>query len=162
MKAFFFSKKLHFSIIFSNFSNLNFSLIFSQKNLKNKVKRQIYKKPFETYCRKNLPHLTILKNFKVFFSKKTDIFFKKNPILNVSRVHIIPVKFYGKFAAMWWKKQFEVQTWTNCRYWRERKRQTSGKKRTHLRRRFCFHILNMTQNSDRIVTKTPRITNQMT
>ena len=57
--------------------------------------------PFETHSRKKLSHLAILKKFK-FFSRKTHLFFrKKNQILNILRIFIIPVAFYGKFATIW-------------------------------------------------------------
>ena len=74
----FFFKILCFFIIFSNFSNFNFYLIFAKKTSKIRWKDICKKIPFETHSRKNLPHLAILKNFKFFFEKPI-CFSKKNP-----------------------------------------------------------------------------------
>ena len=97
-----FSKYSVSSSYFLTFPTLNF-LWFLPKNHKNEVERHFQEKiPFETHSRKKLPHVEILKSFKVFFRKNQSIF-PKTQILNVLRFLIIPVTFYGKFATIEWK-----------------------------------------------------------
>ena len=146
----FFLKRICFFIIFSNFSNFNFFLIFAKKTSKIRWKNIFKKKiSFETHSRKNLPPVAILKNSKIFFKKKPIYFSKKPQFLNVLRILSISVAFYGKFATMWWKNNFTFRSEQKCRCWRKGNCQTSGKKTSeipHLRGRFCFHIFIMVQN----------------
>ena len=131
MKAFFFFKIICFFIIFSNFSNFNFFLIFAKKTSKIRWKGIFKKIPFETLSRKKFPHVAILKNFKIFFEKKFIYFSEKKPTFEcfeVLRNLSIPIAFYGKFATIWWKSYFRFRREQNCRCWRERNWQTSGKK----------------------------------
>ena len=105
--------------------------------------------PFETHSRKNLPHLAILKNFKIFLRKKPIYFSKKHQILNVLRILCIPIAFYGKFATIWWKNNFTFRCEHNCRCWRERKWQTSGKKnfsKSTFERKILLPYFNTAQN----------------
>ena len=70
MKAFF-SKYSVSPSYFLTFPALIFFLWFLPKNLKNKIERHFQGKiPFETHSGKKLPHVAILKNFKVFFRIK--------------------------------------------------------------------------------------------
>ena len=87
---------MFFFIIFSNFE---FFLIFAKKNLKNKAEQFQEKIRSETHCRKNLPQVAIMKNFKVFVRKKTIYFFHKPQISNVLRNRTISVAFYGKVST---------------------------------------------------------------
>ena len=73
------------------------------------MERTFKKKIFEPNSGKKLPHVSDLKNFKVFF-EKTYLFFQKKPkILNVLRILVLPVAFYGKFAESWWKINFRFR-----------------------------------------------------
>ena len=95
MEAFFLQNTLFFHHIFQLFQ-------FFQKKPRNKVETHFQKKlQFETHLRKILPHVAILKKFKIF-SETTHLFFrKKKQFSNVLRILFIPVAFYGKFATIW-------------------------------------------------------------
>ena len=64
--------------------------------------------PFDImHSTQSLPHLAILKKFKVFFRKMKNLsilFFQKTQISVVLRINTILVAFYRKFATNWWKK----------------------------------------------------------
>ena len=74
---------------------------------------------------KKLPHLAILKNFKVFFRKET-IIFPKTPDFAGFENFYSPSVFNSKFATIWWKK-FHVQNEPTS-FLLELNRQTSGLK----------------------------------
>ena len=49
-----------------------------------------------------------------FFSENLSIFQKKPQFLNVSRILISPVEFFGKFATIWSKNNFTLGRGQNC------------------------------------------------
>ena len=108
----FFSKILCF-FIFSKFSNFSFFPIFAKKNLKNKVEKPFREKiPFETHYRKNLPHVGILKNFKVF--RKNQLFFQKTPkFWTFWEFLLFQSHSAAKLLQFSGKKISRSETWTN-------------------------------------------------
>ena len=92
------------------------------------------------------PHLAVVKSL-VFFEKTQLFFRKKTRILNVLRIFTMPVAFYGKFATIWLKK-ITVRNVNEHRFSVNAIGKHRVKKRTHLRGRFHFDIINMAQNNN--------------
>ena len=94
---------------------------------------------FTSHSAANLLPLAIFEKFKIFF-RKTHLFFFKKPKFWTFWEILLSVAFYGKFATIWWKK-FQTREQYMLARSRELNWQTSGKKWTYVRGRFCFHIL---------------------
>ena len=117
-KAFFFQKW--------TFPTLKF-FWFLPKNLKNKVERHFQeKRPFETQSRKNLPHVAILKNFKVFF-QNTCLIFQNSPSFERFENSFYSSRILRQICYNLVKKSFTFRCEQKCQCWRERHWQTSGK-----------------------------------
>ena len=124
---------------------------FVNKNLKNKVERHFQEKiPFQTHSRKFLPHVAILKNFKVCFRKNPSIFHKKTSNFIRFEISHYSSRLLQQICSSLGENNITFRREQKCRCWRERNWQTSFKKTSEmdrLRKRFFFHILNMAQNN---------------
>ena len=148
MKAFFFSKysvSSSYFLIFPTLKTLIFCQEISQLRWKRHFKETI---PFDTHSTKKLPHLAILKTFKVFLFQKTIYFFKRTKNSFVLRDHTILIALYGKVARIWWKNFTFRNVNKICRFWRERNWQTSDETNTTIEMVQTHQIMKKAQKNN--------------